>query len=133
MSTPCFCTNLRLATRKLSARYDAALEPFGINTAQYFLLRTIGEHRAVSLTELSQLVELERSTVSRNVRVVERMELVETSRSDADQRETLVSLTAAGIELMARALLAWEECQRTFVARMGGERIDALSGALSAI
>jgi DNA-binding MarR family transcriptional regulator len=133
MSTPCFCTNLRLATRKLSAIYDAALEPFGINIAQYFLLRTIGQHEAVSFTELARLVELERSTVGRNVRVLERMGLLETTRSDADQRETLVSLTGAGDRLMQGALPVWVQCQQAFIARLGDDKVGAFASALQAI
>lgn len=131
--TPCFCTNLRLATRRLSAAYDAALGSLGINIGQFFLLQTIGAREAVSLTELGQLAELERSTVGRNVRVLERMGLVSTGRGEADQREAVVSLTQAGRERIRAALPIWEETQRTFATRLGAENVAALNDLLESI
>ena len=124
---------MRLATRKLSAIYDAALEPLGINIAQYFLLRTINNHQPVSLTEVGRLAELDRSTIGRSVRVLERMGLVETGRSEADQREALVSLTRDGRDLMRKALPIWESCQEGFVSRLGPDKIKALGAVLDAI
>lgn len=133
MKTPCLCTNLRLATRKLSAIYDAALEPLGINIAQYHLIRTINEHQPISLTELGRLAELDRSTIGRNVRVLERIELVETGRGDADQREAQVSLSRSGRHLLRKATPIWERCQEEFISRLGHDKFDALSITLDAI
>ncbi|KDR27049.1 MarR family winged helix-turn-helix transcriptional regulator [Caballeronia grimmiae] len=131
--TPCFCTNLRLATRRLSAAYDAALEPLGMNIGQYFLLRTIAERQQISLTDLGQLTELERSTVGRNVRVLERMGLVATGRGEADQREALVALTAEGLARMRDALPIWEETQKDFATRLGAEKVNLLNAVLEAV
>ena len=46
MAGECICAALRVAARKMTARYDAALEPIGVNLAQFSLLRNI--HRAGS-------------------------------------------------------------------------------------
>lgn len=131
--TPCFCTNLRLATRRLSAAYDAALEPLGINIGQFFLLQTIGERQAISLTDLGRLTELDRSTVGRNVRVLERMGLVESGRGATDQREALVSLTIKGRTRTKEAVPIWEDTQKTFAARLGVEQVEALNAMLEII
>jgi len=131
--TPCFCTNLRLATRRLSAAYDAALEPLGINIGQFFLLQTIGGRQAISLTDLGRLTELDRSTVGRNVRVLERMGLVESGRGETDQREALVSLTIKGRTRVKNALPIWEDTQKTFAARLGAEQVEALNAMLEII
>lgn len=131
--TPCFCTNLRLATRRLSAAYDVALEPLGINIGQFFLLQTIGGRQALSLTDLGRLTELDRSTVGRNVRVLERMGLVESGRGTTDQREALVSLTIKGRTRMKDALPIWEDTQKAFVARLGPEQAEVLNAMLEII
>lgn len=133
MKTPCLCTNLRLATRKLTAIYDAALEPLGINIAQYFLLRAINEHQPASLTEVGRIADLDRSTIGRNVRVLERMGLVETGRGETDQREAQVLLTRSGRNLLRKATPVWERCQKDFVSRLGHDKIDALGLVLDAI
>ncbi|MCJ8144218.1 MarR family transcriptional regulator [Ancylobacter sp. A5.8] len=133
MSTSCHCNLLRLATRKVSARYDAALAPLGINIAQYSLLRKIERHQPVSLTALGKLTELDRSTIGRNVRVVERLGLVATSRGEDDQREAVVALTPAGGELLAQAVPRWQECQAELEAKVGTASLDALSQIVAAV
>lgn len=133
MSTTCHCNLLRLATRKVSARYDAALAPLGINIAQYSLLRKIARSQPVSLTALGKLTELDRSTIGRNVRVIERMGLVATGRGEDDQREAMVELTPAGSELLAQAIPLWEDCQTQLEASVGTANLDALSQIVAAI
>jgi DNA-binding MarR family transcriptional regulator len=126
MNSPCICTHLRLTARKISAIYDAALKPLGINIAQYSMLRIIGDRKDISLTELGILTELERSTVGRNVRVLERLGLVEAGRGELDQREASVSLTRSGRALMRKALPIWKACQQDISSRLGPSRIKAL-------
>jgi DNA-binding MarR family transcriptional regulator len=124
---------MRLATRKLSGVYDAALEPLGINIAQYFLLRSIDGHRVVSLTQLGRFAEQDRSSIGRSVRVLERLKLVNTTRGKIDQREALVCLSKEGHDLLLKAHKIWERCQQRFVSRLGQDKIEALSAVLDAI
>ena len=111
MKTPCYCLALRVAARKATALYDETLAPAGVNLAQYGLMRNIERAGAVSLTELGRIVELDRSTVGRNVKVLERLRLVRL-RPAEDQREAVVSLTAGGTEALRQATPLWEEAQR---------------------
>ena len=101
---------LRAAWRKATALYDAELAPVGLNIAQYNLLRKIERAGAVSLTALGQLAELDRSTVGRNVRVLERLRFVRPVEA-ADQREAAVTLAPAGVEALRRAGPLWESAQ----------------------
>ncbi len=125
MRTLCYCAALRAATRKTTALYDDALAPAGIGVAQFSLMRRIESKGTVSLTELARLAELDRSTVGRNVRVLERMGLVTEPTAD-DQRETAVALTEAGRETMRRARPLWEDAQRRIEAAIGAERAETL-------
>ncbi|HZX83233.1 MAG TPA: MarR family transcriptional regulator [Reyranella sp.] len=133
MNSPCYCTLLRKATRRLGAAYDEALAPFGINIAQFSLLRMIRRSGPISLTELGKIAELDRSTIGRNVRVIERMGLVATRRGDDDQREAVVTLTPHGTQVYEEATPPWEACQRAIESRLGRTRIDALHDIGSAI
>lgn len=132
MTSPCYCTLLRTATRKVAAAYDAALAPVGINIAQYALLRMIQNRQQVSLTELGRLADLDRSTIGRNVKVLERDGLVKTARGE-DQREAVVSLSPGGIEALAAATPLWEACQRQIEKRLGTDKIDALRAIAHAV
>ncbi len=125
MQTTCYCAALRAASRKTTALYDEALTPAGIGVAQYSLMPRIRRAGAVSLTELARLAELDRSTVGRNVRVLERMGLV-TETTAEDQRETAVALTEAGRERLRRARPLWDEAQRRIEAAIGAERAETL-------
>src|SRR3546814_12049889 len=68
------CSRLRSAARKVGSIYDEALAPLGVNIAQYSLMRTIARRQPVSFTELGHFAQLDRSPVSRTVRVLDRSE-----------------------------------------------------------
>lgn len=109
----------------MSSLYDAALAPLGINIAQFSLLKRIDHAEPISLTELARLIDLDRSTVGRNVRVLERLGLVET-RTGEDQRESAAALTAEGRDVFRRAAPLWDACQSEIEARIGAAGLDAL-------
>lgn len=109
----------------MAALYDAALAPVRINVAQFSMLRSIERHQPVSLTELAKLHELDRSTMGRNIRVVERLGLVLTWPGE-DMREHVVQLSDVGLAALRRAEPLWEQCQNALAERLGSERINLL-------
>jgi len=132
MESPCYCTVLRAAMRRIAASYDAALEPVGVNIAQFSLLRTIRRAAPVTLTELGRLTELDRSTIGRNVRVIERMGLLTIGRGE-DQREATVSLTPDGQRVLDEGAPLWEGVQSQIETRLGPDHADNLRAALNAL
>jgi len=122
MQTICYCSSLRSAARKVTALYDEALAPAGLTVAQFALLRRIERKGPLSLTALAQLSDLDRSTVGRNVKVLEREGWAACAEA-ADLREAAVSVTAAGADALRRAAPLWRSAQ---------ERIEAILGAESA-
>ncbi len=95
METTCYCAAVRTAARKTTALYDALLEPAGVTLAQFSLLRKIKRAGTVSLTGLGRLAELDRSTIGRNVRALEKLRLVSMASAE-DHREAAVRLTPEG-------------------------------------
>lgn len=126
MTAACLCLQLRKATRKIGARYDAALAPVGINIAQFSLLRTIARRQPISLTELGRKLELDRSTMGRNVRVIEKLGLVELGRGE-DQREATVALSDRGRDVLRVAEPLWAHCQEEVGQRLGTDRLRLVS------
>ena len=114
----CYCVLLRKASRRVTSLYDEALAPVGINIAQFSLLRRIRRMQPVSLTDLGERLELDRSTIGRNTKVLERMGLVTTVRG-ADQREALLRLTDEGQAAVDKGAPLWEEAQRRIEERIG--------------
>ena len=121
MTSICYCVAVRTAARKTTALYDSILEPAGVTLAQFSLLRKIERAGTVSLTKLGQLTELDRSTIGRNVKALEKLRLVR-SASAEDQREAAVRLTPAGERALRVGAPLWEEAQR---------RVEAMLGALA--
>ena len=131
-NSPCYCILLRKASRRLSALYDEALAPFGINVGQFSHLRNIRRNEPISLTDLAGIMELDRSTVGRNTKVLERMGLVETT-SGEDQREALLRLSGKGGALLDASQPAWEDVQVKLDARLGEDRTEDLRQLLAAL
>lgn len=131
--TPCYSAMMRAATRRIGAVYDEALAPFGINIAQYSLLRRIEALQPVSFTRLGHEQELDRSTVSRNARVLEKARLVAMGRGEEDQREAVVSLTPQGVAVLEAARPAWEVCQARTEARIGAAGLDLFRKILQSL
>lgn len=127
--TDCYCNELRKAGRRMTARYDAALEPVGINIGQFSMLRQVNHAGEVSLTELGRRAELDRSTVGRNARVLVRDGLLD-SAPGADRREASLRLTPAGRDTLAAAMPLWEQAQTEIEAALGLDGAKALRRVL---
>lgn len=119
MATECYCIALRKAERRLTSVYDDALRPVGVNIAQFGLMRTIEREAPVSLSTIGRLADLDRSTVGRNVKVLERKGLVKTHHGE-DQREAMVVLTARGRNVLIEGEKLWDEAQKTVEKTLGG-------------
>jgi DNA-binding MarR family transcriptional regulator len=125
MTSTCYCVVARTAARKTTALYDALLEPAGVTLAQFSLLRKIDRAGTASLTKLGQLTELDRSTIGRNVKALERLQLVRAALAK-DQREAAVQLTPAGKRALKIGAPLWEEAQRRVETALGDAGVAQL-------
>ena len=125
MTSTCYCVVARTAARKTTALYDALLEPAGVTLAQFSLLRKIDRAGTASLTKLGQLTELDRSTIGRNVKALERLRLVRAALAK-DQREAAVQLTPAGKRALKIGAPLWEEAQRRVETALGDAGVAQL-------
>jgi len=126
----CHCILLRKATRKVSSYYDEALAPLGVNIGQFSLLRNIRRMEPVSLTDLAHKVELDRSTVGRNAKVLERMELIAIGHGE-DQREAVLTIAPKGREILEKGAPLWDGVQDDIEARLGQEKARQLQDLLA--
>lgn len=129
----CYCATLRAATRKISANYDDALAPAGINVGQYSLLRCVQRRSPVSLTDIGHDLKLDRTTISRNVKVLQKDGLIKMVRGEADRREALVALSEKGEACLTIAVPLWNECQQAMESRLGPIKVTALQEILRSL
>ncbi|EIM17344.1 MULTISPECIES: MarR family winged helix-turn-helix transcriptional regulator [Pseudomonas] len=130
LPSQCLCTNLRRAARGVSRFYDGALDGFGINVAQYSLLSNLRRLDQPSISSLAEAMGLDRSTLGRNLRVLEGEGLVRLSEGE-DQRNRIVQLTEEGQQRLLAALPAWEAAQQRLIDRLGAEKRETLLALLN--
>ncbi|MCU1723058.1 MULTISPECIES: MarR family winged helix-turn-helix transcriptional regulator [unclassified Pseudomonas] len=121
----CICTHLRRAARGVSRHYDEALEGFGINVAQFSLLRHLQRLDKPSISSLADAMGLDRSTLGRNLKVLQADGLVAMTEGD-DLRNRLVLLTEQGKARLQAAEPAWEQAQERLVDTLGETQRDEL-------
>lgn len=125
MSSPCVCTRLRRAARAANTLYDAALQPAGLTTPQFALLRTLARTGACSLTAFGAATGHDRTTLNRTVGALEREGLVQSCAGD-DKRRRMISLTDAGRAAIDRASPLWERAQAEMARQVDTETLFAL-------
>lgn len=126
INTQCNCTKLRRVTKLVTKYYDEALEASGLKVTQFSLLRTLlrlGEN--VSISALAAASGLDRSTLGRNLRVIEKSGWIRFEGGD-DLRARFVSVTVEGKEHLDRAIPLWERAQAGFSKILGDSKCDKL-------
>jgi DNA-binding MarR family transcriptional regulator len=132
MQGKCVCYNIRKAARLITQLYDATLEPSGLLGTQFVLLSAIGRMGAATVTRLGQKMGMDRTTVTRNLRPLERDGLIEMD-AGLDRRTHIVRLTERGRQAIKDALPFWQQAQATVMSRFGQERTAALLTELQAL
>jgi DNA-binding MarR family transcriptional regulator len=127
----CTAFNLRKALRAVSHIYEEALAPSGLRDTQLSLLVALALGGDMPVARLAGMLVLDRTTLTRNLRPLERQGLVR-SAPGPDRRVRLVRLTEAGRAALTLALPAWEKAHRRVMAGLGQRRWQALTDALRA-
>jgi DNA-binding MarR family transcriptional regulator len=131
-SGECACGNLRKAARAVTQVYDEVLRPTGLRVTQFGILGATMAMEPVTVTRLADLTVTDRTTLTRNLRLLEKKGLLRVQTGD-DRREREVTLTARGREALARGLPLWQKAQTRVIKGLGEERWNALREGLSAV
>lgn len=121
----CYCMNLRRAANTVTEFYDAALEGTGLSVSQYSLLANLERMETASTSELAERVNLERSTLVRNLKpLLERELVLDTAKAGARSHKFIVN--AQGRLLPEKAKPLWDHAQASLSAYMGQEDTETL-------
>lgn len=119
----CTAFNLRKATRAVSQFYDAILRPSGIRGTQYSLLVALKLKGKALITELAEETVMDRTTLTRNLEVMERQGLVDVAPGE-DKRTRIVSITDKGLAILQEAYPMWLEAQDQITTAMQSGRME---------
>jgi DNA-binding MarR family transcriptional regulator len=115
----------------MTAIYDEALAPSGLKITMFRVLRRLAEAQEPTITELAAIVDLDRSSLGRNLKVLERDGLVAFGGGE-DERKKVVRLTTKGKAALAKAKPLWLGVQRRMKAKLSAEA-DALLRMMSVV
>ena len=130
INTKCACSRARRAGRSLTNFYDEALGPVGLKITQFSVLRTIERMGPVSISSLATEMALDRSTLGRNLGILERQGLL-TFVAGEDLRERTVRLAARSHALLDEAVPLWENAQARVDLLLGQQGVETLFILLS--
>jgi len=116
----CMCLHVQRAARALARRFDDALKPVGLTNQQFSLLMSLNRPQPPRMKEVALLLALDRTTLTANLKPLERRGLLAVAPDPEDRRGRRLVLTDAGRELLADALPHWarteEEIERAVTA-----------------
>jgi DNA-binding MarR family transcriptional regulator len=124
----CLCLHAQRAARTLSRRFDEAFRPLGITSGQFSLLNAMNRPAPPTIGAVAQVLAMDRSTVTANLKPLERMGAVVVSVDPDDRRGRRAALTDAGRALLARATPVWVEEHARVEAELGGDADELRAG-----
>jgi DNA-binding MarR family transcriptional regulator len=121
----CACATARQVARLLTQLYDGWLSETGLQAPQFALLMTLDAHGSVSQAVLGRRYALDKTTMSRNLKLFERKGWITASGAD-DKRERRFAITAAGHARLAAARPEWKKAQEQLRAGMTAKQWSAM-------
>jgi DNA-binding MarR family transcriptional regulator len=121
----CTCFKLRRLARRVTQHYDAHLQALGLRTTQFSLLNVALKRGPIALTELAALMDMDRTTLTRNVQPLLRERLLCTAAGQ-DARVRKIVITAKGERLLDKAKPVWRQAQEALQAQLGHDQVAAL-------
>jgi DNA-binding MarR family transcriptional regulator len=118
----CTCARLRRLTRRMTALYDRELAPTGLRLTQYSLVATLRREvrdSAIAVSDLASAMDMDRTTLTRNLRPLLDQGLVVLRADPADARVRRALITAKGNAAFVDAMPYWRIAQ-DFVSRTLG-------------
>jgi DNA-binding MarR family transcriptional regulator len=110
-----------MASRAVTQAYDVVLQPSGLRATQFTVLAKLAVAGETSLGDLAKRMVMDRTTLTRNLRPLERDGLIR-SEVGQDRRSRALMLTAKGKTALDRALPLWRRAQDRMVQSLGGPR-----------
>ena len=129
----CLCLHLQRAARAVARQFDQALHPLGLTKGQFSLLMALNRPEPPTIGNVAALLAMDRTTLTANLKPLERRGLVAVRIDSTDRRSRRLVLTTAGRDLLAEALPVWRSEHRAIEQLLAGSDPDALRAELRAL
>ncbi|WP_319024929.1 MarR family winged helix-turn-helix transcriptional regulator [Nisaea sediminum] len=105
----CLCLHVQRAARAIGRRFDEALRPYGLTNGQFSLLMALNRPEPPRIKDVAPFLAMDRTTLTANLKPLERRGLVEIAIDPEDRRGRRLSLTDAGRNVLKDALPVWRK------------------------
>lgn len=123
----CTCARLRRLTRRMTALYDRELAPTGLRLTQYSLLVTLSrQDNDIAVSDLAAAMDMDRTTLTRNLRPLLDQGLVKLSADPMDARVRRVQITTDGKVALHNAIPYWRTAQDFVNHTLGEDQVRSL-------
>jgi DNA-binding MarR family transcriptional regulator len=129
----CNCFATRQAARHVTRLYERHFSKAQVTSAQFSILVFLGENKGMAMSELAEALVMDRTTLLRALKPLQRDGLIASKRGEEDSRQLILSLSAAGQRKLKEALAQWKIAQREFESEVGATRAARLRGDLLAL
>ena len=129
----CLCLASQRAARALSRLFDDALKPVGLTSGQFSLMTSLNRPEPPSIGSVARLLAMDRTTLTANLKPLERRGLVKTEVDPKDRRGRRLSLTAEGLGVLDAATPIWSRVHAEVEARLGEGAPSLLRAGLAAL
>ncbi|AWN36346.1 MarR family winged helix-turn-helix transcriptional regulator [Methylobacterium radiodurans] len=129
----CYSFAAQKAARALGRRYDAALRPTGLSNWQFTLLMMLVREEPPTISALAQHLATDRTTITANLKPLERRGLVTVQGDAEDRRVRRVALSDAGRTLLTEAYPLWQQAQEAVTRQLGSVDQNAFRAAATAL
>ncbi|AJD54130.1 DNA-binding MarR family transcriptional regulator [Thalassospira sp. MBR-102] len=108
----CLCLHVRRAARTIARRFDDAFRPLDLTSGQYSLLMSLNRPHPPHMQDVADLLAMDRTTLTANLKPLERRGLVAIDIDPKDKRSRLLTLTDQGMALLVKAFPIWQKTQK---------------------
>lgn len=129
----CLCLHIQRAARAVARRFDDALRPYGLTNGQFSLLMSLNRPQPPRIGDLAPLLAMDRTTLTANLKPLERRGLVAIVVDPRDKRSRRLTLTDAGRDLLIAAVPVWRATHADIDRMLPGLDPDRLRGDLVAL
>jgi DNA-binding MarR family transcriptional regulator len=116
----CACHKVRMAARAVTRAYDEALRPVDLRATQLAVLVAVGAEGTMSITALADFLGMDRTTLTRNLKPLEKGGLVAVG-NEGWRRSRALEITKKGRARLREALPLWQRAQESLSSKLGDD------------
>lgn len=129
----CLCMHMQRAARATARLFDDALRPLGLTSGQFSILMSLNRPEPPRISDVADLLAMDRTTLTANLKPLQRRELVTLLVDENDRRSRRISLTDAGRAQLADAYPVWTATHDIVEEKLVGCSADELRAGLIAL